>query len=101
MREFNLKLTFPRTCPFAKYFEDQRRAVEDLALPFSFKVALLNWRDRTVDHDNLDMRFRDHRAQRRGLAGTKKKTWVGSRNRHDVGEFHVELDCTRKAHGFE
>src|SRR5512139_815550 len=52
MRQLDLQRPFPRTRASAENFKDQTGAVDNFGVPGLFKIALLNWRDGTIHHDD-------------------------------------------------
>ena len=65
------------TGSFAKYFEDQPRSVDDFGLPASFQIALLDWRQGAVDHNQVDRMVLDRLTKL--VNGTAAKQGGGTR----------------------
>ena len=61
MGKLDLKTPFPRPCTSAEYFEDKARAIQDLAIPGAFEIALLDRRHRSVDHGDANFVLFDDR----------------------------------------
>ena len=55
MGEFDLQTTLGSGRTFAEDLEDQASAVDDLARQLVFQIALLDRRERAVDHDQFDL----------------------------------------------
>ena len=55
MGEFDLKTALGSGRAFAEDLEDQSGAVDDLARQLVFQIALLDRRERAVDHDQFDL----------------------------------------------
>ena len=57
LRQFDLELAFPRARPLGKNIEDERRAVEDLAIEHLLEVAALGRGEFVVKDDRIDIRL--------------------------------------------
>ena len=55
MREFDLECALLRHRAFAENIQDQASAVDDLAAPGAFQIALLHRRQGGIDDHHLDM----------------------------------------------
>src|SRR5882757_3613000 len=55
MRELDLQRTFLGLGAPAENLENQSGAVEHLGVPGFLEIALLDWRQRAVHHDKLDL----------------------------------------------
>src|SRR5690606_17956690 len=53
VRQLDLQPPFGRGSSLSEYLEDQPGAVDHLALELFFEIALLDRRQRTIDHDQL------------------------------------------------
>jgi len=51
MREFDLKLSLCRRCPFSEYLEDQAGSVDDLSADLVLEVFLLDGREWGIDDE--------------------------------------------------
>ena len=55
MGELNLQAALSGLRPLAEDFEDESGSVDDLDLPGPLQIALLDWAQGAVHHDELDI----------------------------------------------
>ena len=95
MRQLHLKRAFPRPRPLAEDIENEPRAVDDLAAPGAFQIALLNRRQRSVHHHQRDLVRLQILMHPLHLALAEQGRRPPVTERHDVGVHQHETDGGR------
>jgi hypothetical protein len=99
-REFDLQATFPGLGALPENFQDQARAVDDLARPAAFQIALLHRRQVVVHYHQFDILGLNPALHLFDLAATEQGAWLGRRQRYDLGIGNFKVDGLGKADGF-
>jgi hypothetical protein len=92
MRKLHLQHTFTGLRSAAEDVEDQPRAVDHLAGPRLFKVALLHGGQRRIHHDKRDFLIDDQRREFLDLALAEIGRGARARQRDDMRAHHIKLD---------
>jgi hypothetical protein len=92
MGELDLQLAFTGMRPLAKDLEDQPGPVDDLRLPGTLEIALLDRRERMVDDDQRDLLGLDPRRNLVDLAAAEEGARPIGGQRHADRVGHVEFD---------
>ena len=100
MRKLDLEPAFPAARPRAEDLEDQRRPVNDLAMPAPFQIALLAGAERAVHDDQPGARRRDLIADRLDHSLTDPGRWSDAPAGRRMGDSDIEPDGTRQPGGF-
>ena len=83
--------------PRREDLQDERGAIDDLAVPRAFQIALLHRGQRAVhDHQSEPVR-RDRVRHRRHPPGTEERRRPGLLHRHDLRQGDLEVDGAGKA----
>jgi hypothetical protein len=99
MREFDLERAFPGRGAFAEDLEDEAGAVDDLAGPFLFQVALLDRGELGVEDGDVDLPGADLLALGGGLAFAEEGGGATGAQREDGGVDDDEADGGGEADG--
>ncbi len=83
MREFDLQAAFPRAGALAEDIEDQPGAIDDLAPPLAFQIALLYRAERRVHDRERHVVFAKRCTLRRHLAFAQQRARPPDAQRHD------------------
>ena len=96
--EFDLEPALTGAGPRREDFEDERGAVDDLAVPRAFEIALLDRGERPI-HDDQSQVVRGHDVRHRLHApGTEQGGRPRLLHGHDVGLHDIEIDGVGEAH---
>tara|TARA_Y100001934_G_scaffold282375_1_gene395857 strand:- start:1387 stop:1836 length:450 start_codon:yes stop_codon:yes gene_type:complete len=87
-----LKPTFTGAGTGAKDLENQTRAVNDLALPGAFQIALLDRAQLAVDDRDLRGQLADDSPQALDTATAEQRCWSRRSRRDDFGMCNVKRD---------
>src|SRR5690606_37377924 len=98
LRQFDLKLALARPCPFAEDLENEPRAVDHLAVPGAFEIALLDRRERRIDDDKTDLLGGNQLAKGFDSAAAEESRRPPMAEPDDFPMHHLEVDRGRKAH---
>src|SRR5690554_3613971 len=92
MGEFHLQHTLSGCRAFAEYFQDQRRAVQNLDSDIAFEIALLNWRQSRVDDDELDVVTLHPLGKFGNLSPAQIGGGFDLAHAKNLGKNHIEID---------
>ena len=73
MGKFHLQTAFSRQCTLSEDFENEPRAIEDLAAPRLFEVALLHRRHDVIDDREAGFLGGDQFAELGDFAGAEQR----------------------------
>ncbi len=91
MGKLHLQTAFSRQRALPEDFENEARAIEDLAAPCLFEVALLHGRHDVIDDGEAGILGRDQLAELGDFARAEQRRRPRRRQRHDLGR------CARRA----
>jgi len=98
--QFDLQAAFAGARTGPEYFQNETGAVDHLAVPFAFEVALLARREVGVDDDDLDFKVFQIEFEVGEFAGADQRGRSRFGERNDLGETDVEINRLGEAHSF-
>ncbi len=100
MGELDLQRALAGARPPAEDLKDQAGAVEHLAMPGLFQVALLHRRQGAIHHRQSGLEALDQTGDLLDLPGADIGRRSDLAHRHDPQFQHLEIDGARETHGF-
>jgi hypothetical protein len=96
MRVLDLQRALARTRAPSEYFENERRAVENLGVPRFLEITLLNRGQRAIDHDEAGFETLGQAGDFIDLAFAKISSRTDVADRHQARFDHAQIDRLRE-----
>ena len=100
MRQFDLKPPFPRCRALSENLQNDRCAVQHLAVPGLLEVALLHRRQVRIDNDDVGFLIPGDDGDLFNLAGAQQGRGRGPRQRRDLRHHHIQMNGGGQPDGF-
>ncbi|AIJ67313.1 hypothetical protein DM38_361 [Brucella suis] len=100
MRQLHLKRAFLGARAFTENLQNEPGSVDDLGVPFLFKIALLHRRQGMIDNHQSNRLFLDDFGNGLGLARTKQRRGPRIGDDGDFRMFDIKINCARKPDRF-